>query len=203
MLLMSSSDAIGLSCICNIGKDHICVIIHTATPVIAPAAPAQTASPNNSSAYATPLVRKIAAERGVELSTVVGTGVGGRIRKEDILTAPATIAPVIVPADRPVESKPHVAPTASAVVANYAPPSELRGRTEPMSRLRKVIAERMVESLQISAQKSEDMASCTAGATACCRWGENAGVGVSAQPGGTAIGGQSKCLCCMCCWCWG
>ena len=123
-----------------------------APPVIAPAAPAQTASPNNSSAYATPLVRKIAAERGVELSTVVGTGVGGRIRKEDILTAPATIAPVIVPADRPVESKPHVAPTASAVVANYAPPSALRGRTEPMSRLRKVIAERMVESLQISAQ---------------------------------------------------
>ena len=125
-----------------------------APPVIAPAAPVptQTASPNNSSAYATPLVRKIAAERGVELSTVVGTGVGGRIRKEDILTAPTTLAPVIVPTDRPVESKPHVAPTTSAVVANYAPPSELRGRTEPMSRLRKVIAERMVESLQISAQ---------------------------------------------------
>jgi 2-oxoglutarate dehydrogenase E2 component (dihydrolipoamide succinyltransferase) len=125
-----------------------------APPVIAPAAPVptQTASSNNSSAYATPLVRKIAAERGVELSTVVGTGVGGRIRKEDILTAPTTLAPVIVPTDRPVESKPHVAPTTSAVVANYAPPSELRGRTEPMSRLRKVIAERMVESLQISAQ---------------------------------------------------
>ena len=129
----------------------------TPAPVPVPVAPAalvptQTASPNNSSAYATPLVRKIAAERGVELSTVVGTGVGGRIRKEDILTAPTTLAPVVVPTDRPVESKPHVAPTTSAVVANYAPPSELRGRTEPMSRLRKVIAERMVESLQISAQ---------------------------------------------------
>ena len=112
----------------------------------------QTASPNNSSAYATPLVRKIAAERGVDLSTVAGTGVGGRIRKEDILTAPTTLAPVSVPVDRPVESKAHVPPVQSAVVANYGPPSELRGRTEPMSRLRKVIAERMVESLQISAQ---------------------------------------------------
>lgn len=119
----------------------------TANPV-----PVQAASPNNSSAYATPLVRKIAAERGVDLSTVAGTGVGGRIRKEDILTAPTTLAPVSVPVDRPVESKAYVPPAQSAVVANYAPPSELRGRTEPMSRLRKVIAERMVESLQISAQ---------------------------------------------------
>ena len=119
----------------------------TANPV-----PLQATSPNNSSAYATPLVRKIAAERGVDLSTVAGTGVGGRIRKEDILTAPTTLAPVSVPVDRPVESKAHVPPVQSAVVASYGPPSELRGRTEPMSRLRKVIAERMVESLQISAQ---------------------------------------------------
>ena len=134
----------------------------SAAPVVVPAVaasapianpvPVQTASPNNSSAYATPLVRKIAAERGVDLSTVAGTGVGGRIRKEDILTAPTTLAPVSVPVDRPVESKAHVPPVQSAVVANYGPPSELRGRTEPMSRLRKVIAERMVESLQISAQ---------------------------------------------------
>ena len=123
-----------------------------ASAPIANPVPVQTASPNNSSAYATPLVRKIAAERGVDLSTVAGTGVGGRIRKEDILTAPTTLAPVSVPVDRPVESKAHVPPVQSAVVANYGPPSELRGRTEPMSRLRKVIAERMVESLQISAQ---------------------------------------------------
>ena len=123
-----------------------------ASAPIANPVPVQTASPHNSSAYATPLVRKIAAERGVDLSTVAGTGVGGRIRKEDILTAPTTLAPVSVPVDRPVESKAHVPPVQSAVVANYGPPSELRGRTEPMSRLRKVIAERMVESLQISAQ---------------------------------------------------
>ena len=119
-------------------------------------APATTASTvNNSNAYATPLVRKIAAERGVDLSTVVGTGVGGRIRKEDIVSAPATLAPVVVSEARPVESKPFVAPAAQAAAKSAtpaAPASELRGRTEPMTRLRKVIAERMVESLQISAQ---------------------------------------------------
>jgi 2-oxoglutarate dehydrogenase E2 component (dihydrolipoamide succinyltransferase) len=124
-------------------------------------APAMTASApaGNSNAYATPLVRKIAAERGVDLSTVVGTGVGGRIRKEDIASAPATLAPVVVTEARPVESKPFVAPAApvpapaaAKSAPQAAPASELRGRTEPMTRLRKVIAERMVESLQISAQ---------------------------------------------------
>ncbi len=122
----------------------------------APVAPMTAAAPlNNSNAYATPLVRKIAAERGVDLSTVVGTGVGGRIRKEDIASAPATLVPVVVSEARPVESKPFVAPASSAAPKaspQSAPASELRGRTEPMTRLRKVIAERMVESLQISAQ---------------------------------------------------
>ena len=117
--------------------------------------PTTASTVNNSNAYATPLVRKIAAERGVDLSTVVGTGVGGRIRKEDIVSAPATLAPVVVNEARPVESKPFVAPAAPAAAkpaTPAAPASELRGRTEPMTRLRKVIAERMVESLQISAQ---------------------------------------------------
>ncbi|MEN9716210.1 MAG: hypothetical protein RLZZ483_185, partial [Actinomycetota bacterium] len=125
-------------------------------PAMTASAPAMTAAApaGNSNAYATPLVRKIAAERGVDLSTVVGTGVGGRIRKEDIVSAPATLAPVVVTEARPVESKPFVAPTAPAAksATPAAPASELRGRTEPMTRLRKVIAERMVESLQISAQ---------------------------------------------------
>ncbi|MEY4900621.1 MAG: hypothetical protein RI895_1043 [Actinomycetota bacterium] len=131
-----------------------------AAPVSAPApiAAPVSASTSSSGAYATPLVRKIAAERGVDLSSVAGTGVGGRIRKEDILNTPATIAPVAVPVDRPVESKPHVAPapSTSAPTTRTTPvpqaAAELRGRTEPMSRLRKVIAERMVESLQVSAQ---------------------------------------------------
>jgi len=138
----------------------------TSSPVMTAAAPAPVASAavsnvseSNSNAYATPLVRKIAAERGVDLSTVVGTGVGGRIRKEDIASAPTTLAPVVVKEDRPVDSKPFVAPVQAAPTTTTAttprpaaPLSELRGRTEPMSRLRKVIAERMVESLQISAQ---------------------------------------------------
>jgi 2-oxoglutarate dehydrogenase E2 component (dihydrolipoamide succinyltransferase) len=125
------------------------------TPVVTTAAATPAAPTGNSNAYATPLVRKIAAERGVDLSTVVGTGVGGRIRKEDIASAPATLAPVVVNEARPVESKPFVAPASSAApkaAPQAAPASELRGRTEPMTRLRKVIAERMVESLQISAQ---------------------------------------------------
>jgi len=124
-------------------------------PVTYAPSAAQTAAPSNTGAYATPLVRKIAAERGVDLSTVTGTGVGGRIRKDDILNTPATMAPVSIPVDRPVESKPHVAPTSTPTtrIAPIPPAAaELRGRTEPMSRLRKVIAERMVESLQVSAQ---------------------------------------------------
>ena len=135
-----------------------------ASPAAAPAATVSTV--NNADAYATPLVRKLAAERGVDLATVKGTGVGGRIRKEDILGTAPTLAPTTVAAPRPVESVPHVAPTAVTTPAPAAassapapaaatpasPATELRGRTEPMSRLRKVIAERMVESLQVSAQ---------------------------------------------------
>ena len=87
-------------------------------------------------------------QHGVDLSTVTGTGVGGRVRKSDVLeaaikaTAAATAA---APAAAPAAGAP--APTTAAPAA-----SPLRGRTEKLSRLRKVIAERMVESLQVSAQ---------------------------------------------------
>ena len=123
----------------------------------APAAQA-VAAPNNQGAYATPIVRKLAAERGVDLSQVQGTGVGGRIRREDIESAPVTQAPTSVPSERPVASTPHVAPAPAAAAAPVAPKApatpvaDVRGKTEPMSRLRKVIAERMVESLHVSAQ---------------------------------------------------
>jgi 2-oxoglutarate dehydrogenase E2 component (dihydrolipoamide succinyltransferase) len=103
-------------------------------PVAAPAAPAA-----NADAYVTPIVRKLAAENGVDLSRVQGTGVGGRIRKEDILAAKP--APVAVSA--PAQSAAKPAPVAV---------SPLRGTTMQMSRLRKVIAERMVESLHVAAQ---------------------------------------------------
>ncbi|HSE10390.1 MAG TPA: 2-oxoglutarate dehydrogenase, E2 component, dihydrolipoamide succinyltransferase [Nocardioidaceae bacterium] len=114
-------------------------------PAEAPAekAPAKEAE----GAYVTPLVRKMAADQGVDLSKVEGTGVGGRIRKQDVLEAAKAQKAA-------AEKKPE--PTAPAAAAEQkapaAAPSPLRGKTEPMSRLRKVIATRMVESLQTSAQ---------------------------------------------------
>jgi len=112
----------------------------------APAAPAPAAV-GDDEPYVTPLVRKLAAENGVDLDTVVGTGVGGRIRKQDVLAAargvaaPATSATVTAPASAP-------APAAAPAPATPG----LRGTTQSLSRLRRVIAERMVESLQESAQ---------------------------------------------------
>ena len=121
-----------------------------AAPVIAApiqAAPVQAAAPISqpTDAYVTPLVRKLASELGVNLANVKGTGIGGRIRREDIEAlgkpaAPTYSAPAAV-ASNPSTAKP-------AVVAV----SPLRGTTVTMSRLRKVIAARMVESLQVSAQ---------------------------------------------------
>jgi len=143
--------------------------------------------------YVTPLVRKLAAEHGIDLATVSGTGVGGRIRKQDILDAaaqqrtPAAAAPAPAPAAPPGAAAPSAAPaTPPAPAAPPAPPapamatpapappsqalqaqgvptqaeaprrqivpSSLRGTTERMSRARQVIAQRMVESLQTSAQ---------------------------------------------------
>ena len=87
--------------------------------------------------YVTPLVRKLANEKGIDLSTIVGSGVGGRIRKEDVLSA---------------ATEPAKAPAATAVSAAAPETSPLRGTSVPMSRLRKVIAERAVISMQSSAQ---------------------------------------------------
>jgi 2-oxoglutarate dehydrogenase E2 component (dihydrolipoamide succinyltransferase) len=116
-------------------------------PVPAPvAAPAPAAAPVNDEGpgpYVTPLVRKLAAESGVDLNKVAGTGVGGRIIKQDVIEAAKALVPV-VPAAAPARTAP-AAPSAPAI-------SPLRGRTEKLSRLRAVIAKRMVESLQISAQ---------------------------------------------------
>lgn len=111
-----------------------------------PAVPAAAAAPSGSDAsYVTPIVRKLAAERGVDLGAIQGTGVGGRIRKEDILqAAPAAPAAAPAPSASPVAAPVSAAPTASV--------SDLRGTTVPMSRLRKVIAERAVASMQQTAQ---------------------------------------------------
>jgi pyruvate dehydrogenase E2 component (dihydrolipoamide acetyltransferase) len=162
------------------------------------AAPAQFAEATDGP-YVTPLVRKLASEHGIDLATVAGTGVGGRIRKQDILDAAAlarggagqpaapqaaappaapappaqpalaaaappppspsayqAVAPAAAPAAPPATA-PSFAPTAAGEADASRPrpaivPSRLRGTTERMSRARQVIAQRMVESLQTSAQ---------------------------------------------------
>jgi pyruvate dehydrogenase E2 component (dihydrolipoamide acetyltransferase) len=137
--------------------------------------------------YVTPLVRKLAAEHGIDLASVTGTGVGGRIRKQDVLDAaqvirdtggtaaavapggapqpaapPAVSPPAAPPATAPPSPPAAPSPVAPPAAQPAAPPavaprpavvpSSLRGRTEKLSRSRQVIAQRMVESLQTSAQ---------------------------------------------------
>jgi len=108
-------------------------------PKAAPAPAADAAPTEDGVTYVTPLVRKLAQQHGVDLATITGSGVGGRIRKEDVLKA----------AEAPkTGAAPAAAPAAPAAVEV----SPLRGTTQPMSRLRKVLASRAVESMQQTAQ---------------------------------------------------
>ena len=122
-----------------------------APPVVAPpvvaaptvpvaASPSVSSAVSTSAPYVSPIVRKLAHDRGVDLSSLSGTGIGGRIRKEDVLAAGS--APMTSAASAPV------------AVAAFTPEpvSELRGTRVPMSRLRKVIAERAVASMVSTAQ---------------------------------------------------
>jgi pyruvate dehydrogenase E2 component (dihydrolipoamide acetyltransferase) len=127
--------------------------------------------------YVTPLVRKLAAEHAVDLESVTGTGVGGRIRKQDVIEAaraqraaqpaqppapaqpaqPSQPAQPAAQAQAPQPAQPQPQPPQQARPAQAAPrpavvPSSLRGTTQRMSRPRQVIAQRMVESLHVSAQ---------------------------------------------------
>ncbi|MEZ7628833.1 2-oxoglutarate dehydrogenase, E2 component, dihydrolipoamide succinyltransferase [Pauljensenia sp. 20925_1_91] len=99
------------------------------------------------SAYVTPIVRKLARELGIDLASVSGTGVGGRVRREDIEAAAAAARAAVAAPAAPVAP---AAPAAPATAVRE--PSPLRGTTEKMSRLRQTIARRMVESLQTAAQ---------------------------------------------------
>ena len=119
----------------------------------APAAAAPVSS-GASGSYVTPIVRKLAKDKGVDLSTVTGTGVGGRIRKQDVEAAAKAAEEARAATAAPAPAAEASAPAAAAKPASAKPEVDttLRGRTEKMSRLRQVIADRMIDSLQTSAQ---------------------------------------------------
>ena len=130
------------------------------TPAAAPAP--QAAAPAAPSAaavaaagYVTPIVRKLARDKGVDLTQVTGTGVGGRLRKEDVLAAARAAEEAAKAAEKAAAQSAPAAPATAGAAAPAAKPAvdtALRGRTEKMSRLRQVISERMIDSLQTSAQ---------------------------------------------------
>ncbi|WP_329205359.1 2-oxoglutarate dehydrogenase, E2 component, dihydrolipoamide succinyltransferase [Streptomyces sp. NBC_01693] len=118
-------------------------------PAAAAPAPAAPAAPSgDDGAYVTPLVRKLAAENGVDLGAVKGTGVGGRIRKQDVVAA--------AEAAKAAAAAPAPAPAAAAAPAAKAAPkleaSPLRGQTVKMTRMRKVIGDNMMKALHSQAQ---------------------------------------------------
>ena len=122
-------------------------------PAAAPAPPPQpvvAAATNDGGPYVTPLVRKLAAENGIDLATLTGTGVGGRVRKQDVLAAAeAKKAPATAAASAPA------ATAAAAPAAVSSPLAHLRGTTQKASRIRQLTARKTRESLQSSAQLTQ------------------------------------------------
>ena len=136
------------------------VVVPQATPVVT-ATPTvfATTSSSTKDTYATPIVRQLAKEKGIDISTISGSGVNGRVKKEDVLNASGTpvAAPSIAKHVAAAVSAPVATPTPVSTPAKPAAPAAsveqpLRGRIEQTTRLRRVIAERMVQSLHISAQ---------------------------------------------------
>ena len=140
------------------------VVVPQAAPVVTstPTVFATTSS-STKDTYATPIVRQLAKEKGIDISTIPGSGVNGRVKKEDVLNATGTpvaaqvvASPVATPVAASVAA-PVATPTPASAPAKPAAPAAsveqpLRGRIEQTTRLRRVIAERMVQSLHISAQ---------------------------------------------------
>ena len=123
------------------------------TPAMAATpAPAAPVSSGATGSYVTPIVRKLARDKGVDLSTVTGTGVGGRIRKQDVEAAAKAVEEARAAAAAAAPAAQAPAPAAKPASAKPEVDTTLRGSTEKMSRLRQVIAERMIDSLQTSAQ---------------------------------------------------
>jgi 2-oxoglutarate dehydrogenase E2 component (dihydrolipoamide succinyltransferase) len=124
-----------------------------AQPSAQPAAPSPDGAP-----YVTPLVRKLAAENNIDLASITGTGVGGRIRKQDVLAAaeqkqrpqePAAQAPAAVPGPAAAAPRAASAPTPAPALAH------LRGTTQKASRIRQITANKTRESLQATAQLTQ------------------------------------------------
>ncbi len=136
------------------------VVVPQSVPVATPTPKVfATTSSSTKDTYATPIVRQLAKEKGIDISTISGSGVNGRVKKEDVLNATGTpVAAQVV--SKPVAaavSAPVATPTPVSAPAKPATPAAsveqpLRGRIEQTTRLRRVIAERMVQSLHISAQ---------------------------------------------------
>ena len=142
-------------------KEEVKPVTSTVTQIL------KSEEPVNKDFYATPIVRQLAKEKGIDLSFVKGTGTNGRITREDVLASTNQSAPsaqssqTFTPAAQPVTavvtapvSAPKVSdpvkPATAAPAASQSP--TLRGKVEQTSRLRRIIAERMVQSLHISAQ---------------------------------------------------
>ncbi|WP_432851403.1 2-oxoglutarate dehydrogenase, E2 component, dihydrolipoamide succinyltransferase [Amycolatopsis sp. CA-161197] len=145
-----------------------------AAPAPAPAAPAPAAAPaaaapaakaeDNGSAdgpYVTPLVRKLASEHDIDLSTLTGSGVGGRIRKQDVLAAAEAKQKAAAPAPAAAAPAPAAQAPAPAAAAPSAPAAvspdiaALRGTVQKASRIRQITATKTRESLQVSAQLTQ------------------------------------------------
>ena len=116
--------------------------------------PKSTSGPSEAAGYVTPLVRKLAREKGVDLSTLSGTGVGGRIRKQDVLAAAEESSKASETKDQSVDMAPAVAGGTEEKSAAPAVDAK-RGTTEKAPRIRMTIAKRMRESLDVSAQLTQ------------------------------------------------
>ncbi|WP_434448456.1 2-oxoglutarate dehydrogenase, E2 component, dihydrolipoamide succinyltransferase [Lentzea sp. E54] len=126
-------------------------------PAPAPqAAPAPAAAPSgddaNGTPYVTPLVRKLASENGIDLGSLKGTGVGGRIRKQDVLAA---VEAKKAPAPAPAAAAPAAAPASRTSAPAAVDNSGKRGTVQKLPRLRQIVAQRTRESLQMSAQLTQ------------------------------------------------
>jgi pyruvate dehydrogenase E2 component (dihydrolipoamide acetyltransferase) len=127
-----------------------------AEPAPAPTAEPAAASENQGSPYVTPLVRKLATENGIELAEVTGTGVGGRIRKQDVLAAAEQKEQAKkAPAPAPAAQAPAAAPAAKAAPTPIPALAHLRGTTKKASRIRQITAKKTRESLQATAQLTQ------------------------------------------------